>query len=281
MKWYKLKIMKKLFLETTDWNVAWKKNNESSYNVVQNPRGYWLADSLIFSCKKGIFLFVEAYDKKEKIGKLAVLKYNGEIFSDFRIIMEKSYHLSYPYVFEYNNEYFMIPETSQNNCIEIYKSVNFPYEWVKIKELMEGEYVDTTVFRYNDEIILYSYDMSNHKLLTGILDMNSLEINNVSFKIDSEYKLRAGGNVFEQNDLYCRAVQDNKYFYGQKLNIINCFNNNVIDELKPIDILNDKNITFKRLHTYSKSGEYEAIDLSSYKFNLFKIIKKMKGVIKK
>ena len=148
MEWYKSKILKKLFLETTDWNVAWKKENSNRYNVIDNPEGYWLADSLVFSCCDGIFLFVEAFDKKENIGKIAVLEYDGESFKNFKIILEKDYHLSYPYVFEFENEYYMIPETSGNNCIEIYKAKKFPYEWEKETELLKGCYVDTTI--YND-----------------------------------------------------------------------------------------------------------------------------------
>lgn len=281
MKWYKSNILKKLFLETTDWNVAWKKVEENVYSVIENPDGYWLADSLIYSCDEGVFLFVEAFDKHDNIGKLAVLKYNGKEFSDFKIIMEKEYHLSYPYVFKFNNEYYMIPETSANNSIEIYKSYNFPYDWKKEKELLKGKYVDTTVFEFENKFILYSYDILNHMLITGELNMTNLEIINIETKLDKLYQLRAGGNVYQKNGKYYRAIQNNEFFYGQKLDIINCFDNNKVGNLNPVEISNNKNIVYRRLHTYSKSDNFEAVDLSDFRFNIFKIFKKIKGVIKK
>ena len=214
MRWNQSKVLKKLFLETTDWNVAWKKEDSIEYTIINNPDGYWFADSLIFSCENGVFLFVEAFDKKEKIGKLAVLKYNGETFSDFKIIMEKNYHLSYPYVFEYKKEYYMIPETSGNNCIEIYKAINFPYEWEKQKELIKGPYVDTTIFEYDKKMQFYTYDIKNNYLINGILNMDNLNLENINSQIDDDYNHRAGGNVYVKDGLYLRAIQNNKYFYN-------------------------------------------------------------------
>lgn len=275
MEWYKSKLLKKLFLETTDWNVAWKKENDNIYTLINNPVGFWLADSLVFSCDEGTFLFVEAFDKNENIGKLAVLKFNGEEFSDFQIILEKDYHLSYPYVFEYNKQYYMIPETSGNNCIELYISETFPYKWKKIKTIFEGKYVDTSVCNLDKEkFLLYSYDLENKKLMKSILNMDNFSIDNIELTNDTNNALRAGGNIFPHKDGNVRALQNNEYFYGQKLNIIDD-NNNIIFKIDPRDILtNDKKI-YKRLHTYSKSGEFEAIDLSSYRFNLLKFVKKI------
>lgn len=276
MSWYKSKILKKLFLETTDWNVAWKKDDSDRYEVIQNPEGYWLADSLVFSCYMGVFLFVEAFDKKENIGKIAVLKYNGNSFTDFKIIMEKPYHLSYPFVFEYNKEFYMIPETSDNDSIEIYKSINFPYEWKKEKKLLCGKYVDTTLYNLNGRINLFSYNVNDKILIKGNLNMLNLNIENVLSKVDNENKFRAGGNVFFSDGNYCRAVQNNKYFYGQSLYIIDCLNDEILYEIIPTKIKNSINKKYRRLHTYSKSGDFEAIDLSNFKFNLLKIINKLK-----
>lgn len=275
MEWYKSKLLKKLFLETTDWNVAWKKENDNIYTLINNPDGYWLADSLIFSCDEGTFLFVEAFDKFEKIGKLAVLKYNGKEFIDFQLILEKDYHLSYPYVFEYNKQYYMIPETSGNNCIELYVSEKFPSKWKKIKTIFEGKFVDTSVYNLGKEkFVLYSYDIENKKLMKAILNMDDFSIDNIEYISDINNGLRAGGNIFIQDGIKVRALQNNEYFYGQKLNVVDD-DNNIIFKIEPKNVLTNDKKNYKRLHTYSKSGEFEAIDLSNYKFNLLKFLKKI------
>lgn len=278
MGWYKNKILKKLFLETTPWNAAWKLKNESIYNVIDNPDGYWLADSLLFENNDNIYLFVEAYDLNEKIGKIGVLKYDGEIFKNFQLILERPYHLSYPYVFKYNDKIYMIPETSENNCIEIYCAMEFPIKWKKVKKLLPGKYVDTIVFpEKNGFAQIYTYDNQNKNQVRGILDLNKLEIKILNIIPDNKNKLRCGGKYIIHDDLICYPVQNNEYFYGQSLDVLDCEKNDYQYSISPEKIKNNKKINYKRLHTYSSSKNFEAIDLSNFRFNLFKIFKKIKG----
>ena len=41
-------------------------------------------------------------------------------------VLVMDYHLSFPYVFKEDENIFLMPETSQNNRLEIYKCVDFP-----------------------------------------------------------------------------------------------------------------------------------------------------------
>ena len=47
------------------------------------------------------------------------------------IVLEKDYHLSYPFLFEDNDELFMIPETATNKTIELYKCEEFKMDFRK------------------------------------------------------------------------------------------------------------------------------------------------------
>lgn len=275
MEWYKSKILKKLFLETTKWNVAWKNINDQEYKIIKNPKGYWLADSLLFSTEEKCFLFVEAYDETSKLGKIGILEFNNNGFNNFKIIIEEKFHLSYPYVFEYKNEYYMIPESSEDNSIYLYKANCFPYKWERIKKIASGKFVDTTVIQENGSTFLvYFYDMANHFAITGTLDMEKKEINIAENHSDKSYTKRAGGNVFiKKSDMY-HAIQNNRYFYGQSLSIVNFKSGKVEYVIKPEDLKVDNNQKYRRVHTYSVSNEIEAIDLSNYRFNLFKFLKK-------
>lgn len=270
-------MLKKLFLRTTDWNVAYKSAGSDTYNVVDNPNGYWLADSLLFEdddCQN--YLFVEAFDKKEKIGKLAVLTEVNGVFQNFRLVMEKSYHLSYPFVFKWNGEYYMIPETSGNNAIEVYEATKFPYEWEYKACLLEGNLVDTTIAKRDDSLFdVYTYDMDSCKLLIGVLDLQRCKLTIQERVEDKKYNYRGGGNVFEIRKKKCRAVQDNTYFYGQALNIIECNSNLTVGRMLPEEIRNKHNVRYRRIHTYSKTSEFESIDLSDFKCDLLKPLKKI------
>lgn len=54
-----------------------------------------------------------------------------------RVVLERPYHLSYPFLFEHNAQIFMIPETSGNRTIEVYRAAPFPTTWAFHMTLME------------------------------------------------------------------------------------------------------------------------------------------------
>ena len=61
-------------------------------------------------------------------------------------VLEKDYHLSYPFVFEFENNFYMVPETESNNNIELYKCTDFPRKWEYHGEIMNNvSAVDTTI----------------------------------------------------------------------------------------------------------------------------------------
>ncbi len=66
-------------------------------------------------------------------------------------VLEREYHLSYPFMFQWENQWYMIPETKKNKTIELYACKRFPTEWVLEKVLMEDvQAVDTTLYRQDD-----------------------------------------------------------------------------------------------------------------------------------
>ena len=63
-------------------------------------------------------------------------------------VLERAYHLSYPFLVEHEGELFMIPETGENHSIEIYRCKRFPDEWTLEAELLRGSFfTDATVHR--------------------------------------------------------------------------------------------------------------------------------------
>jgi len=63
-----------------------------------------------------------------------------------RVVLDKSYHLSYPFLFEHEGEVFMIPETCGNRTIEMYRAASFPTDWALHKVIMRDVVAaDTTL----------------------------------------------------------------------------------------------------------------------------------------
>jgi hypothetical protein len=93
-------------------------------------------------------LFQHNDQKKGEIG-LAKSK-DGLCWTYDGIILAEEFHLSYPYVFEWNGEYFMVPETLGAGAICLYKAEEFPKRWTRVRSLLEGRFADPSIFRFED-----------------------------------------------------------------------------------------------------------------------------------
>jgi hypothetical protein len=78
-------------------------------------RYYVLFEELEFSAPKGRICGIEIGEK-------------GPIGEPVRVL-EREFHLSYPYTFEWRGERFMIPESVANRSVDLYRAVKAPYEW--------------------------------------------------------------------------------------------------------------------------------------------------------
>ena len=66
-------------------------------------------------------------------------------------VLEKPYHLSYPFLFEHDGELYMVPETAENRTIDAYRCTEFPLRWEHAATLMEDVFaVDATLHRHDD-----------------------------------------------------------------------------------------------------------------------------------
>lgn len=277
MKWYENKFLSKFFLVTTEWNIAWKLiREEQIYHILENPVGYWLADALLFEEKNIQYLFVEAYEIKEKIGRIGILTYNGNKFIDFKVIMKENYHLSYPYVFKHMDKIYMIPESCENASVDIYEAKKFPEKWEKIHTILKGCFVDTSVYQIDDKnFLLYTYNVRKKILYLYMLDFQSFKLNLISEYNDSDGILRNGGKIVLDEQEILRPVQFNNFIYGQYLRIVTYPDNILRYKIIPEKIDIDNKNKYRRLHTYSRTNVIEAIDLSNFKFDIFKVIRKL------
>lgn len=68
-----------------------------------------------------------------------------------RIVLAEPFHLSYPYVFECDDEYFMVPETAAAGAVRLYRAERFPDRWAFVGNLLTGPvHLDNSVFRHDD-----------------------------------------------------------------------------------------------------------------------------------
>lgn len=138
------------------------------------PKDRFWADPFVISRDGTYYIFVEEFKYQERKGVIAVIELNadGKHFGS-RVVLEKDYHLSYPFLFEENGELFMMPETSRNRTIELYRCVEFPMRWELETVILDDiSAVDTTLLKHEDKYWLFT----NEKLTGSGEDMDLLSI---------------------------------------------------------------------------------------------------------
>jgi hypothetical protein len=94
------KIMKKA-ITGGDWYIGIRRIGEQTFHVVDNLPSTWNADTLLFEDDGNHYLFVEQYNKKKDKGAIGYFTIENGIPVNKGTIIEKSYHMSYPFTFKF------------------------------------------------------------------------------------------------------------------------------------------------------------------------------------
>jgi hypothetical protein len=116
------------------------------------PRGRFWADPFLCTREGKTFCFVEDFVYKTGKGHITVLEINGTKIVERGIALSEPFHLSFPYLFEYQGELYMCPEAQESGQVRIYRCTEFPLQWKLEKIIMQGlSAVDTMLFRREDK----------------------------------------------------------------------------------------------------------------------------------
>ena len=76
---------------------------------------------------------------------------NGRVWHYKRLVLKVPYTLAYPYVFKWQNDYYMVPEAHTEAFLRLYKATAFPDKWEYQKDLLKGDhFVQSTLVRHED-----------------------------------------------------------------------------------------------------------------------------------
>jgi hypothetical protein len=129
----------------------------AAFERVIPPRGSFWADPFIIEQQDGVYVFFEEYEFKTKKGQIAVIKMEGTKARPHQTVISTKYHLSFPYIFEFQEQLYMCPESSQNKTVEIWKCKKFPNIWEKELELLNDlSAADTVIFQHDGKWWLFT-----------------------------------------------------------------------------------------------------------------------------
>lgn len=130
----------------------------------------FVADPFMFVSSDGDwYLFFEAYESRRGgVISLATSDDGGQTWDYEGIVLEEPYHLSFPYVFEWEDEYYMLPEKGAKslNQVDLYRATTFPTEWEVCETLLSGDHRmdDAVLFRWDRRWWLLIGDSTDNSL---------------------------------------------------------------------------------------------------------------------
>ena len=242
------------------------------FTRVMPPRDRDWADPFAFEHRGRHYIFLEEVPFATRKGHICVIEVGRDgRWSAPRRVLERDYHLSYPFVFEHDGALYMLPESSANRTVELWRCVEFPGKWRLERNLLEDvRLVDATLLRsagrwwmfansaagpselFNDELCLFSAER-----LDGEWQPHPAN----PLKSDPRGS-RPAGRIFEANGALYRPAQICVPRYGAGLAIQR------IVRLSPHDyterqverIVPGPGTGLLGLHTVNRAGDLVVVD---------------------
>lgn len=239
---------------------------------IHSPEHFTFADCFYAEHQDRHFIFFEEISADHPVGFLSVV----EIFKDGRYtvpkpILKLDYHLSYPCIFQVKNQWYMIPETTKNKTIELWKCTEFPDQWEKQCNLMENiSAADSTPFFHNGIWYLFTSTKRQCKKFGDRLDLfYTQDILNPDWKEHPKNPVCSGvlqhrmaGKPFIYQNKLVRPSQDSIKRYGGKIQLNEIlhlspddYQEQPLDKIKP-----DWNQNDDGCHTIHIEGRFVVMD---------------------
>jgi hypothetical protein len=216
------------------WSLAYRfktsaedpNNSFYRFNYLIPPKDKFWADPFAVRHEGKYFVFFEEFIYKDDKAHISMIELSKSGAGEATPVLKRDYHLSYPFMFRWQDRHFMIPETAANRTIEVYGCESFPHEWKLETVLFEGVAArDATLFEmdgrwwmfvamadtdFSDELYLYYSE-------TPFGPWKPHQRNPV--KSDVRNSRPAGRPFYWNGDLY-RPAQDSSrhYGYGMRIN---------------------------------------------------------------
>ena len=291
---YKSLILLKIIytmLIPTQWIIVYKNTNEGLWHKIIPSSDIFQADPFIIYKDSKYYVFYEELQFEVDQGylKAAELDTENSQLINAKTILKLDYHLSYPQVFEENDQFYMIPESYENNSIDLFECTSFPYEWQKKQTLIDNiEAVDSTLLKTNEVWYLFT----NEKVKGADFDdeliiYKSSDLFNQAFTrlydqpvISDVKNARMAGNFIQRDGEIFRVSQNCGKRYGYKTNINkvlqieNGYKEEFIETMKPTQGALGQ-------HTFNQAHDIAVADMEIPRFDFYSIKRFIGGNIKR
>jgi len=147
----------------TPWVIAFRMKEPDTESAADRVRfllpggNRQFADPFLFRRDERTFLFFEDCPCDSHTGVISCVEIDSAgRTTPVRPVLTADCHLSYPFVFEWQGEIYMLPETSRHRTVELYRAVDFPESWVFDRVLLDNlRAVDPTLLFHEGRYWLF------------------------------------------------------------------------------------------------------------------------------
>ena len=240
--------------------------------LVPPPDRYW-ADPFVVTREGLHYVFIEEKIYQAGLGHIAclILDSNGNVLSNTPVL-ERPYHLSYPFLFEYQGQLYMLPESAQKRSLEVYRCTRFPDGWEFAGALMQDVYaVDATLLERGGKwwLFMNMKENENSSSLAELYlfcadsplstDWTPHPMNPIVADLRTA---RPGGCFFYHEGNLIRPSQDNlsRYGYGLNFNRVTKMTESKYAEVTETRFTPPAFNKIRATHTFNRSGDLTVID---------------------
>lgn len=184
-----------------------------------------MADPFVLSKDGKDWLLFEAI-AENGLGKLIAANLADDKVADLsESILDLPHHLSWPFVFEWEGETYLVPETGSANHVGLWKCQEFPGRWTKVRTLLEGaRFHDATLLHRDGRWWLFvavgGEDPGDHSAELRIYHSADLlrspflshPQNPIRLSVEGS---RPAGKIFVRDGVVYRPAQDGRDGYGK------------------------------------------------------------------
>lgn len=200
------------------------------FKPIQPPKDRVWADPHVVFRDGKYYVFIEELIFARKRAHISVFTINEEGECSVPVpVLERPYHLSYPMVFRWRGVDYMIPETFENEAIELYRCERFPDRWVYDRALIKGiRAADATLLEHDGKWWLFASVVEND----GASSWDELFLYYAESPDSTDWKphplnplvsdvrcARPAGKIFRYGDSLYRPAQDSGKGYGSGMRI--------------------------------------------------------------
>ena len=192
---------------------------------VTDTSARFVADPFMLKVDQTWHMFFEVMSRRTHRGEIGLATSPDGLNWKYRqIVLAEAFHLSYPYVFEWQGSYYMIPETHKAGAVRLYRAARFPTQWSFVADLLSGHsFGDSSPFRFGDKWWLFTETNPTYNFDTLRLyyadDLSGPWIEHRRSPIvEGDARIaRPGGRVLVTGERIIRYAQDCYPVYGSRV----------------------------------------------------------------